>query len=139
MNSIQLIGYLGADPDTRSFESGSRLSQFTLYVNERYRDKDKQPQERVHRFPVEAWGPTADYIANYLKKGSRVSVSGKLIEKTWQEGKQNRSRVVVQAQSVENLTPRSQAEETDSSDRPTTEMLTTSGAKKAGEATRVEA
>ena len=115
MNSIQLIGYLGADPEKRSFESGSTCSLFTLYVNERYKDQNKQPQERVHRFPVESWGATADYVATYLKQGNRVSVSGKLIENTWKEGDQNRSRVVVRAQNIENLTVRIDAEETDDS------------------------
>lgn len=123
MNHTQLIGNLGADPDTRSFESGSKRSQFTLYVNERYKDKSQQPQERVNRFVVETWGSTAEYVANYLKKGSRVAVSGKLIEKTWKEGEQNRSRVIIRAQNIENLTPATKTEETNNSDRPATDAV----------------
>lgn len=105
-SSTQLIGNLGADPDIRFFESGSQRAQFTLYLNERF-TKDGQTQERTHRFSVEAWGKTAEFAANYLRKGSKVAVSGSLAENTWTDAdQQKRSRVVVQANRIENLTPK---------------------------------
>lgn len=104
-SSTQLIGNLGADPDVRVFESGSQRAQFTLYLNERF-TKDGQTQERTHRFSVEAWGKTAEFAANYLRKGSKVAVSGSLAENTWTDEGQNRSRVIVRANRIENLTPK---------------------------------
>lgn len=65
-NSLQLIGHLGADPETRFFESGSQVSRFTLYLNERYKTNG-ETQERTHRFNVEAWGKTADFVAKDRK------------------------------------------------------------------------
>ncbi|MEM9008021.1 MAG: single-stranded DNA-binding protein, partial [Cyanobacteria bacterium P01_F01_bin.86] len=76
-NATQLIGNLGADPEARYFESGSQVSHFTLYVNEKF-NKDGQTEERTHRFPVEVWGKTAEFVNHYLRKGSRVAVQGSL-------------------------------------------------------------
>ena len=105
-NATQLIGNLGADPEAKYFESGSQVSRFTLYVNEKF-NRDGQPEERTHRFPVEVWGKTAEFVNNYLHKGSRVAVQGSLAENTWtDEGGQNHSRVIIKANRIENLTPK---------------------------------
>lgn len=109
-NSLQLIGHLGADPEIRYFESGSNVAKFTLYLNERY-SKNGQTQERVHRFTVETWGKTAEFVANYLRKGSRVAIQGSLAENTWADTDgQNHSRVIVRANRIENLTPKKTGE-----------------------------
>lgn len=105
MNTTILIGNLGADPEVRTFESGSQRAQFTLYYNEKF-VKDGQTVERTHRFTIETWGKTASFVANYLHKGSKVAVSGSLSENTWTDEGQNRSRVIVRANRVENLTPK---------------------------------
>ncbi|MEO0986807.1 MAG: single-stranded DNA-binding protein [Cyanobacteria bacterium J06639_14] len=104
-NATQLIGHLGADPDSRYFESGSQVSRFTLYVNEKF-NKDGQTEERTHRFPVEVWGKTAEFVNNYLRKGSRVAVQGSLAENTWTDETGNHSRVIIKANRIENLTPK---------------------------------
>lgn len=105
-NSAQIIGNLGADPEATNFESGSTLVRFPLYVNERYKH-DGETKERVHRFTIEAWGKTADYVINYLHKGNQVAVSGSLVEHTWTttDG-QPRSKVAIKANRIKNLTPR---------------------------------
>lgn len=106
INSVNLIGNLGADPEARYFESGSQVSRFTLYVNERY-TKGDEVQERTHRFPVEVWGKPAEFVNNYLHQGSKVAVQGALTEQTWEDGEQQkRSRIIVKASRVENLTPK---------------------------------
>lgn len=109
INSATLLGHLGADPEAKYFESGSQVSRFTLYVNEKF-TKDAQVQERTHRFPVEVWGKTAEFVNNYLHKGSRIVVQGSLAENTWTDGNgQNHSRIVVKANRVENLTPKAKS------------------------------
>jgi single-strand DNA-binding protein len=106
VNTVALVGRLGADPETRNFDSGSQVSRFTLYQNERYTQND-QPQERRHRFQVEVWGGTSKYVAKYLHKGSLVAVQGTLVEDVWddEEG-QTRSRVIVKANRIENMMPK---------------------------------
>lgn len=105
-NNAGLIGHLGADPESRTFPSGSQVSRFTLYVNERF-NNDGEVQERTHRFPVEVWGKSAGFVKDYLHKGSKVAVEGALAEDTWTDGEQQKhSRVVIKARRIENLTPK---------------------------------
>lgn len=113
MNSVQLIGYLGADPEVRYFESGSVVGQFTIYYNERHKGQNGQLKETTHRFHVKAWGPTATFAGEYLRKGSRVAVSGRLSEESWQDRNsgENRSRIVVVATRVDNLTAKNHADQ----------------------------
>jgi single-strand DNA-binding protein len=106
MNTAQLIGNLGADPEVKYFESGSVKATFTLYVNEHFKDKAGETKDRVNRFAIEVWGKTAEFAANYLHKGNRIAITGSLMEQTWQDNGENRSRVVVRANRLENLTPK---------------------------------
>lgn len=107
INTTTLIGHLGGDPDVKYFESGSCTARLTVYVNEKF-TKNGETQEQTHRIPVEVWGNTAEYCANYLRQGSHVAVTGSLSENRWtdQATGQNRSRIMVKANRIENLTPK---------------------------------
>ncbi|MGF1524202.1 MAG: single-stranded DNA-binding protein [Leptolyngbyaceae cyanobacterium] len=107
MNVFCGTGHLGADPNPRDFESGAKVVHFTLYVNERYR-RNGQVQERTHRIPIEAWGKTAEYATQYLQSGTLVNVQGSVVENTWTEEGQKRSRLIIKASRIENLSPKPQ-------------------------------
>jgi len=111
LNSVAVIGNLGADPEIKVFEN-SMVARFTLYVNERRTNSNGQVEPVKHRFPVEIWGKGADFASKYLHSGSRVGVQGSLRENTWQSDGQNRSRIVIRANRVENLTPKDSDTET---------------------------
>ena len=105
MNQINLIGYLTADPTTRATSTGKTVTTFTVGVTRSRKDANG---DRVSDFfRVNAWGPTADFCGKYLKKGSRVAVTGELNLNSY-EGKDGKTRysLDVQADKVENLTER---------------------------------
>lgn len=79
MNSVTLIGRVGGDPDVKYFESGTVKAKFTLAVNRR--KKDDQPDW----FNVEAWGKTAEVIANYVTKGKQLAIKGSLKFDRWDD------------------------------------------------------
>ena len=99
MNNITLIGRVGADPDVKHFESGTVKARFTLAVKRR--KKDDQPDW----FDVEAWGKTAEVIANYVRKGKQVGVQGSLKFDRWTDKQtgEERSRLVVNVNQLELL------------------------------------
>jgi single-strand DNA-binding protein len=107
INSATVIGHLGGDPEVKFFESGACTARLTVYVNDKY-SKNGELQEVTHRIPVEVWGKAAEYCSNYLRQGSHVAVMGSLTEARWtdQTTGQNRSRLMVKAQRVDNLTPK---------------------------------
>jgi len=114
INNATILGHLGGDPDVRYFESGSCTARLTVYVNEKF-NKNGEQQEVTHRIPVEVWGKSAEYATNYLKQGSFVAVTGSLSENRWtdQATGDNRSRLVLKAQRIENLTPKKADDQAD--------------------------
>lgn len=78
INTVNLVGRAGRDPDVRYFESGSVVCKFSLAVDRRSRNSD-QPDW----FTVEMWGRTAEVAANYVRKGSLIGVTGSLKFDHW--------------------------------------------------------
>jgi single-strand DNA-binding protein len=77
INSITLVGRAGRDPEVRYFESGTVVANLTLAVNRRSRD------EEPDWFNLEIWGKTAQFAADYVKKGSLIGVIGSLRIDKW--------------------------------------------------------
>ena len=109
INTATLSGHAGAEPESTNFDSGSVVTRFTLYQNE-YRGDDKE--QKVHRFHVEAWGGTAEYLKKHLHKGAPVVVQGTLNEDRWEKDGANRSRIIVKATRVEILAKAKDQDET---------------------------
>lgn len=83
-NSVQLIGNLGADPEIKFFDSGSRVAECRIAV---YAGKDKSTGEHKPSmwFTVKAWNACADELMN-LRKGDRLQVvEGQLSQDAWQD------------------------------------------------------
>jgi single-strand DNA-binding protein len=84
-NSVRLHGNLGEAPKVRRLESGKTVANFNLATNEIYRDSNgnKQTDTTWHRLVV--WGKNAEVAEKYLKKGSEVSIEGKLTNRQWED------------------------------------------------------
>ncbi|MEL6498661.1 MAG: single-stranded DNA-binding protein [Planctomycetota bacterium] len=95
-NKVMLMGNLTRDLEMRSLPSGMNVGSFSLAVNERYKDRDGNQQERANFVDCEAFGRTADVMAQYLSKGRPVFVEGKLRLDQWQDRDgNNRSKLKV--------------------------------------------
>lgn len=104
LNRIEMIGNIGTDPEFKYFESGAMKTKFTLAVN-RYDHKEKK--EVTDWFDVE----TFSKLAEFLKKGIKVCVAGKLITSVWKnkEDKYMKNYIIV-ADHLEILTPKEKDE-----------------------------
>ncbi len=82
-NNVQLIGHLGANPEVKVMDNGSKLARFAVAINETYINKkgDKVTNTQWHN--VIAWGNLAGIAETILHKGSRVTIDGKLISRTY--------------------------------------------------------
>lgn len=86
LNSCNFIGNLGADPESRRLNSGSPVVNFRLAVSEKWKDGDGNRQERTTWVPVVIFNEGLCKVAeNYLRKGSKVYVSGKFSVRKWQD------------------------------------------------------
>jgi single-strand DNA-binding protein len=77
LNRVQLIGYLGRDPEARTIPSGQKVSHFSLAVTRRWKSGG-QNKEATDWFNVEVWGRLGEISQQYLKKGSLVFLEGRL-------------------------------------------------------------
>ena len=79
INTVNLVGRAGREPDVRYFESGSTVANFTLAVNRRSRD------EEPDWFNLEIWGKQAQVAADYVRKGSLIGITGSLKIDSWKD------------------------------------------------------
>lgn len=77
-HKVTLIGNLGRDPELRYTPSGQAVSNFSMATTEKWTGQDGQLQERTIWWRVSAFGKQAEIINQYLKKGSKVYVEGRL-------------------------------------------------------------
>ena len=79
INTINLVGRAGREPDVRYFESGSTVANFTLAVNRMSRSDEPD------WFNLEIWGKQAQIAADYVKKGSLVGITGSFKIDSWKD------------------------------------------------------
>ncbi len=82
LNQVLLIGNAGLDAQLRTTQSGTQVANFSLAVN-RSRQIDGEWQTETEWFNVSAWGRSAEYVAERVKKGSKVFVSGRLSSRSY--------------------------------------------------------
>ena len=78
LNRVQLIGYLGRDPESKYTTTGKRVTEFSIAISNRWKDEDGETREHTEWVNIEAWGRLAEVCHEYLKKGSPVYVDGRL-------------------------------------------------------------
>lgn len=104
LNRIEMIGNIGTDPEFKYFESGAMKTKFTLAVN-RYDHKEKK--EVTDWFDVE----TFSKLAEFLRKGIKVCIAGKLITNVWKnKDEKYMKNYIIVADHLEILTPKEKDE-----------------------------
>ena len=85
LNKVQLIGNLGKDPELSYTPSGVAVAKFSVATGERWKDQDGNFQERTEWHNIVAWRKLAEICGQYLKKGSKVYLEGKLQTRSWDD------------------------------------------------------
>jgi single-strand DNA-binding protein len=78
LNRVQLIGYLGKDPETKFTPTGKKVTQFSVAISNRWKNPEGEAKEYTEWVNIEAWGRLGQICGEYLKKGSLVFVEGRL-------------------------------------------------------------
>jgi single-strand DNA-binding protein len=85
VNKVILIGNLGRDPEVRSTPSGQPVANFSLATNRRWKDRDGNRQEQTEWHNIVCWGRQAEVAGQYLTKGKRIYVEGRLQTRSWED------------------------------------------------------
>lgn len=91
LNRVQLIGNLGKDPETRFISQGSKVCTFSVAVKRRWKMGDGGMKEATDWFTVEVWGKLGEICQQYLHKGSRVYLEGRLKTSKYEHDGETRS------------------------------------------------
>ena len=100
LNQVTLMGNLTRDPELRQTPTGQNVTSFSLALNRSYKDSGGEWQEATDYIDIVCWGPLAERVAQYLAKGRRCLVQGRLQSRSWEQDGNKRSKVEVLANDV---------------------------------------
>ncbi|HSL45078.1 MAG TPA: single-stranded DNA-binding protein [Anaerolineales bacterium] len=109
LNRVQLIGYLGRDPESKYTPRGRRVTDFSLGITQRWKGEEGEAREHTEWVNIEAWGRLAEVCHEYLTKGSLVYIEGRLKTNRYEDqAGEPRFFTKVVAQTVQFLDTRSE-------------------------------
>src|SRR5512147_2407928 len=85
LNKVMLIGNLGKDPELKYTPSGVAVATFSMATSEQWKDQDGNAQERTEWHNIVAWRKLAEIVGEYLKKGKKVYIEGKLQTRNYEK------------------------------------------------------
>lgn len=97
LNKVMIIGRLTRDPELRNIPSGQSVTSFGLATNRSWKGKDGEKQDQVEYHNIVLWARLAEIASQYLKKGSRIYMEGRLQTRDWtgQDGSKKRSTEII--------------------------------------------
>ena len=113
LNKVQLIGYLGANPEKKVTSAGTSVVSINLATTNYYKDQMGQSQSSTDWHRLVFWKNLADNIAAYTKKGSLVYIEGRLQTREWTKDDIRRFTTEVVVGKLQFLEKKSQTESTD--------------------------
>jgi single-strand DNA-binding protein len=86
VNKVIIIGNLGADPDVRYMPSGSAIANIRVATSEQWKDRNTgETQEHTEWHRIALFGKLGEIVGQYLRKGSKVYIEGRLRTRKWQD------------------------------------------------------
>lgn len=91
LNRAQIIGNVTRDPEVRQTPSGQSVASFSVATNSSWTDKTGQKQEKAEFHNVVAWGKLAEICQQYVKKGRKIFIEGRMQTRDW-DGEDGKKR-----------------------------------------------
>src|SRR6202162_5845299 len=95
-NKVILIGNLGKAPEVKFTPSGTPVAKIALATNERFKDKNDEWQDRTEWHNVVLWQRLAEIAGEYLKKGGKVYIEGRLQTRSWDDKQTNQKKYMTE-------------------------------------------
>ena len=112
VNRVILVGNAGKDAELREMSNGNHLSHFSLATSESWKSKDGERSEHTEWHNIVAFGKLAEICAQYVKKGMRIYVEGKIQSRKWKDSDgADRMNYDIQAEKVQMLENKRESEE----------------------------
>ena len=92
VNKVTLLGNVGKDPEIRSTPGGVMVASFTLATSDRQKDAQGNWQDRTEWHNLKAFNRTAEIVRDYVKKGSKLYIEGKITTNSWDDKESGQKR-----------------------------------------------
>lgn len=123
VNSVTLIGNLGRDPQTTYSQAGTAITKFSVAISETWRDKQtNEKKEKTEWINLVAFGRLAEICGEYLRKGSKCYVEGKLQTSSWEKDGQTHYRTEVNVRDMQMLDSRGSNDPAPRREQPAPQM-----------------
>lgn len=96
LNKVQIIGRLGADPETKFTQQGNNVTTFRVASSRKWMKSDGQQEDETEWFRVVAWNKLGEVCGLYLRKGSRVYIEGRLKTRSWDDPQSGEKRYMTE-------------------------------------------
>jgi single-strand DNA-binding protein len=90
VNKVILLGNVGKDPEFKALPSGQPVVNFSLATSERFKDQQGNQQERTEWHNLVAYAKLAEIVRDYVKKGNKLYVEGRLTTRSWDDRETNK-------------------------------------------------
>lgn len=111
-NKVILVGNLARDVELKYFQNGGGcVATFGLGVNRKYKKQDGSQAQEVCFIDCKVFGRTAEIANQYLKKGSKVLIEGRLAQEQWEQNGQKKSKHIIQCESLQLMDSKPQSQE----------------------------
>lgn len=117
LNRATLIGNLGKDPELKYTPQGTPVATFSIATSSRYKDKQGEWQDKTEWHNITAWQRLAEICGQYLHKGSKVYIEGRIETQSWEKDGQKHYKTVIIAQELIMLSGKEEGESHASSSR----------------------
>ena len=104
INKVIIIGNVGRDPETRYTQNGAAVTNFSVATSEKWTDKGTgEIKEQTEWHSIVCFGRTAEIAGEYVRKGSKLYIEGKLQTRSWEQDGQKKYRTEIQARQIQML------------------------------------
>lgn len=100
VNKVILVGNVGRDPESKPLPSGSSVVNFSLATTRKWKNGNGERQEETTWHPVKAFGKLGEIISQYVHKGDKLYVEGRLHVSSWEKDGQKHTRTEIIAEEM---------------------------------------
>ena len=125
VNKVILVGNVGKNPEVKYSPSGTPVAKFSLATNEGFKDRNDQWQDRTEWHNIVAWQRLAEIVGEFVAKGSKIYIEGKLQTSCWEDGQsgERKYRTEIVVREIVLLGPRTNGANQEPSNRPETQDI----------------
>jgi len=90
VNKVILLGNVGKDPEIKVLPSGQPVANFSIATSDRFKDQQGNFQDRTEWHNITAYGKLAEIVRDYVKKGNKLYIEGRLTTRSWDDKETNK-------------------------------------------------